>query len=289
MLTTALSFFAAKTADKAATKAADVQADAATGAAEMNLEAARTQANAILQAARESNTLQEMQYLLGRQDLAPWREVGGEALMTLKDLMQPEGYLAEGYPEFTGQMGFKPEDVAMDPGFDFRMQEGMKALERSAAARGSLLSGATLKAIERYGQDYSSQEYSNAYNRTYGESLDRYNQALERYRTNFGVDQANRGNLFNRLSSLAGTGQTATAQTADLGAGYATGVGRTMTDAAGNAANIMTGGARSAADALQSAAAARASGYVGSANVWNSAIGNLSQLPMSLYSLLNLR
>jgi hypothetical protein len=52
-----------------------------------------------------------------------------------------------------------------DPGYSFRMSEGVKALERSAAARGLLQSGGTLKGITQYGQDLASAEYQNAFSR----------------------------------------------------------------------------------------------------------------------------
>ena len=52
-----------------------------------------------------------------------------------------------------------------DPGYGFRMSEGLKAVDRQAAARGGLISGNALKASQTYGQDMASQEYQNAYNR----------------------------------------------------------------------------------------------------------------------------
>jgi len=82
---------------------------------------------------------------------------------------------------------FGIDDFEKDPGYQFRMDEGTKAIENSAAARGGLLSGATLKAINKYGQDFASNEYGNAYNR-------------------FNNDLSTR---FNRLASLSGFGQTA--------------------------------------------------------------------------------
>lgn len=274
---------ASSKAASAATKAAETQAGAAETASADQLAAAKVQADAILKAAQESGSLQELTYLLGREDTAPWRDVGGGALMTLSDLLQPEGYLAEGYPEFRGQFDFKPQDVTMDPGFDFRLKEGQKALERSAAARGGVLSGASAKALERYAQDYSSGEYGVAYGRKYGEAADRYNQALERYRTNYSVDQANRSNLFGRLSTLAGFGGTSAGQTAALGGDFATSAGRTGEAAAANAANIATAGSRAASDYATSAAAARASGYVGGANAWQQGVSNsFGQIPSYL-------
>ena len=60
---------------------------------------------------------------------------------------------------------FSMADYQADPGYQFRLTEGQKALERSAAARGLLSSGSTLKGIENYAQGAASQEYQNAFNR----------------------------------------------------------------------------------------------------------------------------
>jgi hypothetical protein len=73
-----------------------------------------------------------------------------------------------------------------DPGYAFRMSEGLKALDRSAAARGGLLSGSTLKGAQRYGQDLASTEYQNAFNRY----------------------QTARTNTLNPFASLAGVAQS---------------------------------------------------------------------------------
>lgn len=67
-----------------------------------------------------------------------------------------------GYP--AGQP--TPEEMLKaDPGYQFRMDEGMRALERGAAARGGLLAGGFARKAIRYGQDYASNEYTNVYNR----------------------------------------------------------------------------------------------------------------------------
>ena len=81
---------------------------------------------------------------------------------------------------------FTNDDFVKDPGYQFRLDEGLKALQHSAAARGGLLSGNALKGISRYGQDYASNEFGNAFNR-------------------FNTNQTNK---FNRFASLAGIGQT---------------------------------------------------------------------------------
>ena len=83
---------------------------------------------------------------------------------------------------------FGMEQFENDPGYAFRMGEGMKALERSAAARGGMLSGGALRGITRFGQDLASQEYQNAFNRY----------------------QIERQARLNPLQSLMGAGQSAT-------------------------------------------------------------------------------
>lgn len=107
-------------------------------------------------------------------------------------------------PQF-GKYGkaFSETNFTVDPGYAFRLSEGMKALERSAAARGGLLSGATMKGLQRYGQDLASQEYQNAFNRYYAE----------------------RNAALNPLQSLAGVGQTSANQLGAAGQTYAGNVG----------------------------------------------------------------
>lgn len=61
--------------------------------------------------------------------------------------------------EFTG------EDVATDPGYQFGLDQGMQALDRGASARGNYLSGAALKAGQRYAQDYAGTKFNEAFNR----------------------------------------------------------------------------------------------------------------------------
>ncbi len=146
--------------------------------------AARQQAAAM----REATALQSRMYDTTRNDLSGYRDIGGSALGEMNRV---------GLPEMT--RSFTASDFVKDPGYDFRMQEGQKALERSAAARGGLMGGAAGKALSRYGQDYASNEYQNAYNR-------------------FGQDRDQR---FNKLSSLANMGQSAAAQTSQAGQNYA--------------------------------------------------------------------
>jgi hypothetical protein len=117
---------------------------------------------------------------------APFREAGLAGQNRLMELLGIGGTAgAPGYGKYaTAEFGM--DQFKADPGYAFRMSEGMKALERSAAARGGLLSGATLKGIQRYGQDLASTEFQNAFNRF----------------------QAERAGTLNPFQALAGTAQS---------------------------------------------------------------------------------
>lgn len=69
--------------------------------------------------------------------------------------------------QLTGNLakGFNPGDLASDPGYQFRLNQGLDAQNRSFAAQGMSQSGAALKAAQEYGQGFAGQEYGNAYDR----------------------------------------------------------------------------------------------------------------------------
>ena len=72
----------------------------------------------------------------------------------------PPGGVPENTGGMPGQYNFKA-----DPGYNFRFNEGVRAMDRSAAAKGNLNSGGQFRKMTRYGQDYASGEYQNVYNR----------------------------------------------------------------------------------------------------------------------------
>jgi len=123
---------------------------------------------------------------------------------------------------------FGMDQFQADPGYAFRLSEGMKALERSAAARGGLLSGATMKGLQRYGQDLGSQEYANAFNRY----------------------QVERAAALNPLQSMAGMGQTTAQQIGQAGTTMAQNVGQTMMGAGAARASGYVGQANALNQAL---------------------------------------
>lgn len=260
--------------------------------------AAKAQSKAAAQASSDTRLQleqQQRQYDQDRADLAPYRSVGTGALYTLSNLLgiaDPTGggsdwnaYLqsnpdvlagynalspaekerfptAADYAQFhyqnfgrnegrsvtssyanpseTGILSksFTMDDYKADPGYQFRLDQGNRGIEASAAARGGVLSGGTLKALARYNQDAASQEYGAAYNR-------------------FNNDQTTR---FNRLSALAGIGQTAT------NSGIAAGANNQAAQAAGTQA---------IANNTLAAGNARASQYVATGNAVGNAVGNV--------------
>jgi hypothetical protein len=173
--------------------------------------AADKAAGAQKRAARDAAAAQEQAYARQEELQEPFRQAGLTAQNRLMDyLALSENKTAPGYGKYARD--FSMADFEADPGYGFRMSEGMKALERSAAARGGLLSGATLKGIQRFGQDTASAEYLNAFNRY----------------------QANRANQLNPLQSLMGAGQTST--NVLTGAAGQTGQGMANTAMAGGQA-----------------------------------------------------
>lgn len=112
-----------------------------------------------------------------------------------------------------GALGGDPESIMrQDPGYQFRLGEGLGSIETGAAARGTLLTGGTQRQLQRYAQDYASGEF---------------------------------GNIFNRNLSLAQLGENAAAGVGNFGSQYAANSGNLLTGA-GNAQAAGTVGAANA-------------------------------------------
>lgn len=144
-------------------------------------------------AANQSNATALQEYNQTRDDQAPWRTAGSNALTQLT------GSLSK---------GFTPGDLTSDPGYQFELTQGMQGLDRSAASRGRLYSGAQEKAADTYATNFAGTKYDDAY---------------KRWVT---------GN--NQLAAVAGVGQTATNQTDQAAQAYGQQYGQNTTGA-GNA------------------------------------------------------
>ena len=141
---------------------------------------------------------------------------------------------------------FNMSDFTQDPGYQFRLAEGQKALDRSAASKGMNLSGAQLKASQSYGQNMGSQEYGNAYNR-------------------FNNDQST---LYNRLAGISGIGQTANGQTQMSGMNAANNVAQNQLGAGNAAAAGIMGGVNAISNGVN-----QGINWNNSKNMWNSLSG----------------
>jgi len=228
--------------------ASAIAATAVVGAYSAN-RAAKTQAQAAKEAAAiqsestdESLALQEKMYEEGVQRQIPWQEAGTQALQRLQEGLQTGG-------EFAKKFG----GVIDDPSYEFRLKQGQRALDASAAARGNLFTGGQQQAVQEFGQGLASTEYQNAYNRFYD-------------------DQQRR---LQATQSLAGVGQSVASGLASQGAQFA-----------GTSANIAQTGVQNVNDWMTSGASARAAGQVAVGNQLTGAIGQgigfmQSQPPLS--------
>ena len=156
-------------------------------------------------------------------------EAGQSRLMDLLGLSENTGapgfgsaataFNVEGFDPGTLFENFNTQQMEVDPGYAFRLSEGQKAIDRSAAARGGLQSGAALKAAAEYGQNMGSQEYQNAYNRfqaNKASNSQEYGNAFNRFQTE-------RANRLAPLQSLQGVGQASAAGQATAAGNLASG------------------------------------------------------------------
>ena len=180
------------------------------GSAAIGAASSRSAGKAQSRAAGQAADLQREQFDRQMELQAPFREAGVRALNKLEAASE---YTPFGMAQFQA-----------DPGYGFRFDQGQKALERSAAARGGLISGNTGGALQQFGQGLASQEYQNAFNRY----------------------QTERSARLNPLQSLAGVGQTSVNQLGAAGQNYASGMG----EALGAGAQARASGYMGAANAI---------------------------------------
>lgn len=201
------------------------------------------------QAAREQ---QERMYREGVERMEPFRQGGVAATNRMQELYGIGGNAAApGYGSYA--QPFSMADYQADPGYAFRVQQGQQAIDRSAAARAGLQSGAALKEAARFGQEMGSQEYGNAYNRF-----------LEQRKLQLAA-----------LQGLASPGSAAAIQGLQTGAD----VGRNM-------AATTLGAGQALGQGIEQAGQARASSYMGGQSALQGALGGIGRNAMAgaLYS-----
>jgi len=169
----------------------------------------------------------------------------------------PQGGLVPGSPQspVLTQQGFQAS-----PGYNYQLQQAMSAIQNSAAARGSAISGNTLRDLQTNAQGLASQDWWNAYNANSGAywNAANYYSGLQNNLLNSTINQATRGQ-----AAAAGTAQQAGATGANIG---------NSLGAYGTAAGAGAVGSANATSA----------GYTGVANAGQNAVSNylLSQFLM---------
>lgn len=176
-----------------------------------------------------------------RADREPWRALGANKLAELGQRTGAGGDLMR---------DFGMADFQADPGYQFRMDQGMRGMTNSAAARGGLLSGAALKAASSFNQGMASQEYGNA--------RSRYNE--------------DRDQKYNKLANLAGIGQVAANNNAMGASQMGQNIGRGMMQTGEYIGNNLLG-----------AGNARGSSYLAQGN----ALGNVVNAGISAWNQYN--
>ena len=176
----------------------------------------RKAGNVAADSARAAGAESKRQFDLNRQDQLPFMETGVAANARLAGLLGPGGDLTR---------RFNSSDLAQDPvyqsGLKFGLDQGVGGINQRAMSGGSYDSGATLKALTRYANDYGSTKANESYNR-------------------FNTDQTN---LFNRNAAVSGAGQVATNQVGAQGMQAAGQIGGYMTDAGSARSAGIVGGA----------------------------------------------
>jgi len=254
---------------RGASQAASTQADAANRAAEIQA-----------QSAKEAQALQKQMFDLQRAGQEPYRQaglIGQNRLMTLLGLGGQTDQTGQGRAGDYGFLGAPPTpngmptstfaggdiksadygkyakdfsmaDYQADPGYAFRLNEGMKQLAGAARARGGAVSGNTMMGAQKYAQGLASNEYQNAYNRY----------------------QQNRTNQLQPLGNLMASGQSAASNQGQAAGQYGTNVGNLIT----GAGNAMAGGVTGAGNAM-------AAGQLGFGNTINNALGTAASSYMN--------
>jgi hypothetical protein len=182
-----------------------------------------------------------------------WEDTAGLKAAVQREMGAAPGGQMMARPSDFGSLarGFTMQDFQQDPGYDFRMEQGMKSLQRGAAAGGRLGSGRYMKDLLRFGQGLGAQEYGAAYDR-------------------FNNDQ---GTQFNRLSSLGGGAQTAANNVGAAGQNYANQASGALGAYGQNVGQNLMAAGNARASSYTGAGNAAAAGQVGSSNAWNGAIG----------------
>lgn len=148
------------------------------GSAALGAAASNKAAGQMSDADRYAASLAQGQYQQTRQDLMPWQEGGRISLSSLMALLgQVPNQRIPKTSEAYGSLlrPFTPGDLANEPGYQFGLEQGNLAINRGASAGGLRLSPATIKALEKFNQDYAGTKYGEAFGRNLANKQFTYN------------------------------------------------------------------------------------------------------------------
>lgn len=230
-------------------------ATAVVGAAVIGGVSSNIAANKQAASARHAADVQGQQWQQTQDNLQPYMNLGNAAINPLLTAMgyhysknddgtysiayaEPSNILQQQYGNFSAPSA---GDAQQTPGYQFTLQQGLKAAQSSAAARGLGTSGAALKGASTYATGLADSTYNDVYNR----ALQAYNANKDTFNTNYNVA----ANNVNRLQGLVSNGQNAANATGTLGA--ATSANIANTQLAG--ANAQASGVMGTSNALSGA------------------------------------
>jgi len=205
------------------------------------------------QALQQASTFLQGQEKQGVANFQPYLDAGGAATKSLSDLLGTpgQGLLTPWTRQFTAPTAAEAEQT---PGYQFQLNQGLNAVQNSAAGRGSLLSGRTLADLNNYAQGTASTNYQNT-----------FNNALMQYGTAYQSFLNNQNSAYQRLMGLSGEGLSAANST-----------GQFMSSIGGDIASLM---------AQKGAAAAQ--GTIGQANAFGSILPSIGNA-VSGFGMLNM-
>lgn len=206
-------------------------------------------ANLQLNAVAPANATLQNQTTTNNQTLSPYTNLGAQASSQLGgNLSQYTTPIAmdQNMLALQAPINLSQSDLESIPGYQFEQQQGLKATQNSAAARGLGVSGAALKGAATFSQGLASSDYQNLFNT----QLQNVDQSYSRYNQTYQNQVTNQSNAFNRLSGLVNTGEAAAGTEAGLGTASALQQSKNITGAASGAAGNITGvgNAQGAAD-----------------------------------------
>ena len=142
----------------------------------MSLEILSTLANGALQAnasGQAASAIEEGAKQIGQnaqtyqQQMSPWYNAGSQAISQLSADNQSGKFNVSPY---SGNFNYQ-----QSPGYAFQTQQGKNAINSSASARGGMLSGTTMKALEKYGVGQAAQDYNQQYQNYMSNAMNVYN------------------------------------------------------------------------------------------------------------------